>query len=73
MKEIKHGFLGKYKTYKKVGFEEMPPTTEERAQAIREKLQPWVYDPDKIKIKYGFVCFPNVCLTRSVSGIMLIC
>lgn len=55
MKEIKHGFLGKWNTYKKVGFKEVPPTTEERAQAIREKLQPWIYDPEKIKVKYGFV------------------
>ena len=55
MKEIKHGFLGKYNTYKKVGFKEVPPTTEERRQDIINKMKPWVYDPDVIKVKFAFI------------------
>lgn len=55
MKEIKHGFLGKYFTYKKVGFKEVPPTTEERRQDIINKMKPWVYDPDVIKVKFAFI------------------
>lgn len=55
MKEIKHGFLGKWKTYKKVGFEEVPPSTEERQQELLNKMKPWEYDPKRIKVKYGFV------------------
>lgn len=55
MKEIKHGFLGKWKTYKKVGFEEVPPSTEERQQELLNKLKPWEYDPKRIKVKYAFI------------------
>ena len=55
MKEIRHGFLGKYFTYKKVGFKEVPPTTEERRQDIINKMKPWVYDPDVIKVKFAFI------------------
>ena len=55
MKEIKHGFLGKWKTYKKVGFEEVPPSTEERQQELLNKMKPWEYDPKRIKVKYAFI------------------
>jgi len=57
MNEIKHGFLGKWNTYKNKQFKEVPPTTEERAKEIAEKLKPWVYDPEKLKLKFvgGYV------------------
>lgn len=54
--EIQHGFLGKFKTYKKAGFKEVPDlTTEERQAELLKKMKPWVFDPKVIKPKFGFV------------------
>jgi len=54
--EIQHGFLGKFKTYKKAGFKEVPDlTTEEKQAQLLEKMKPWAFDPKKIKPKFGFV------------------
>jgi len=54
--EIQHGFPGKFKTYKKVGFKEVPElSTEEKQQEILNKMKPWVYDPSKIKAKFSMM------------------
>lgn len=50
MKEIKHGFLGKYFTYKKFGYQEPKVlTAEERAAEIASMLKPWKFEEDVIK------------------------
>lgn len=53
MKEIKHGFLGKYHTYKKVGYEEPKQLTpEERAEQLAGMMKPWKFEAEKIKPLY---------------------
>ena len=54
--EIQHGFPGKFKTYKKVGFKEVPDlSTEEKQREILDKMKPWVYDASKIKPKFSMM------------------
>jgi len=60
--EIQHGFPGKFKTYKKVGFKEVPDlSTEEKQAELLEKMKPWSYDPKKIKPKFSM-------MAKAVSG-----
>lgn len=55
MKEIKHGFLGKYFTYKKFGYEEPKVlTAEERAAEIASMIKPWKFEEAKIKPLFQF-------------------
>ena len=50
MKEIKHGFLGKYFTYKKFGYQEPKVlTAEDRAAEIASMIKPWKFQEDTIK------------------------
>ncbi|MCH9718062.1 MAG: hypothetical protein K0U52_13415, partial [Gammaproteobacteria bacterium] len=54
--EIQHGFIGKFKTYKKLGFKEVPDlSTEEKQAELLEKMKPWSYDPKKIKPKFSMM------------------
>lgn len=54
--EIQHGFIGKFKTYKKLGFKEVPDlSTEEKQAQLLEKMKPWSYDPKKIKPKFSMM------------------
>ena len=39
--------------YEKEQFKEVPPTTEERLKELREKLQPWKFDPNKVVLVGG--------------------
>jgi hypothetical protein len=60
--EIQHGFIGKFKTYKKLGFKEVPDlSTEEKQAQLLEKMKPWSYDPKKIKPKFSM-------MAKAVSG-----
>ena len=54
--EIQHGFIGKFKTYKKLGFKEVPElSTEEKQREILNKMKPWVYDASKVKPKFSMM------------------
>tara|TARA_R100000951_G_scaffold51546_2_gene43464 strand:- start:6055 stop:7194 length:1140 start_codon:yes stop_codon:yes gene_type:complete len=54
--EIQHGFIGKFKTYKKLGFKDVPDlSTEEKQAELLKKMKPWSFDPKKVKTKFGFV------------------
>lgn len=60
--EIQHGFIGKFKTYKKLGFKEVPDlSTEEKQAQLLEKMKPWSYDSKKIKPKFSM-------MAKAVSG-----
>ena len=53
MRKIKHGFLGKTIYENKQEFKEVPPSTEERRRKIREKMNPWKFDPNKVLYAAG--------------------
>ena len=54
MERISHGFLGKFKTYQIPVPQVKKKTTEERFAALKEGMQPWGFDPNKLVRLGGF-------------------
>jgi len=55
MNRISHGFLGKFKTYEIPVPQVKELTLEEREKALREKIKPWVFEPEKLVRIGGYV------------------
>ena len=64
--EIQHGFIGKFKTYKKLGFKEVPDlSTEEKQAELLKKMKPWSFDPKKIKPKFSMMAKADDSINES--------